>query len=340
MARSREIKTYLDFEKEITAGRLQSVYFVMALDSYFLSKAGGLLKDKIFGTEAGQESIFIRYADEATADDIIDLCRNFSSLFSISRLVLVRRCEKFGKKFEKVVQYIQNPDPDTTLILAFDKDFVNEKKLDKDFSFYDFSELPNDEYIKWVKSEFNSRGCLIEPAELGAFISEVPQSFELVRNEITKIANYCDEVTESGEKKVTRDILNKFKGYDAERNPEELMSSILNKDGSNALRIVDNMINRGGINEIYLLNIISSYYMDLLSSKSKEFDGSDYRQIYSKFKIWGDRIDFVRKHKNLTNEEDFGQIFEKILETDQKLKTTMMDSRILITSLVEELANI
>jgi DNA polymerase III delta subunit len=80
--------------------------------------------------------------------------------------------------------------------------------------------------------------------------------------------------------------------------------------------------------------------MDLMSSKSKGFDSADYNQIYSKFKIWGERIDFVKRHKNLMNEADFSEIFDKILKTDQNLKTTMMDSKILITSLVEELANI
>jgi len=80
--------------------------------------------------------------------------------------------------------------------------------------------------------------------------------------------------------------------------------------------------------------------MDLMSAKTRGFDSARFGEMYSKYKIWGDRINFVKSHKNQVNEADFEEIFNKILKTDQKLKTTMMDTKILIISLVEELANI
>jgi DNA polymerase III delta subunit len=340
LARSKEKKTYSDFENEINAGKLQPVYYVAVSDNYFLRKAEELLRVKITGSKDSRESFFIKYADETSGEEIIDLCRNFSSLFSASKIVIVKRCEKFGKKLDAVLEYVQNPDPDTTLLLAFDKEYVTEKKLEKEIQFYDFTDLPDDNFRAWVKSEFQIRGCSIEPAELDVFISEIPRNFDLVENEISKISNYCEEVSEGHQIKVTKEILYKFTGYDTAYSPEELMSSILRKDAKNAIEILDNMLNKGGISEIYLLNIITGYYMDLMSAKTKGFDSADYGEIYSKYKIWGDRVNFVKNYKNQVNDEDFEQIYAKILETDQKLKTSMLDSKVLITSLVEELANI
>lgn len=340
LAKSREKKTYLEFESQVKAGSLQPVYFITASDNYFLSKAGELLREKITGSKESKESFFLKYADETPGDEIIDLCRNFSSLFSTSKIIVVKRCEKLGKKLEDVLNYSQNPETDTTLLLVFDKDYVIDKKLDKNIKFYDFSDLPDNEYVEWVKLVFNTKGCKINSDELNLFISEVPRLFELVKNEISKIADYCDEISEGADKTVTKEIIYKFTGYDTAFTPEELMSSILRKDTKNALEIIDNMINKSGINEIYLLNIMTGYYMDLMSAKSKGFDSAGYGEIYSKYKIWGEKINFVKNHKNLINEADFEEIFNKLLKTDQKLKTTMMDSKILVTSLVEELANI
>jgi DNA polymerase-3 subunit delta len=340
LAKSKEKKTYLEFEKQVKAGKLQPVYFITAADNYFLNRAGELLREKITGSKDSKESFFLKYADETPGDEIIDMCRNFSSLFSASKIIIVKRCEKLGRKLDEVIKYSQNPEPDTTLLLVFDKEYVLDKKLDKDISFYDFTDLPEDEYIEWVKSEFNSKGCKIDKAELNLFISEVPRSFNLVKNEIAKITNYCDEISEGLDKTITKDILYKFKGYDTSYTPDELMSSILRKDNRSALEIVENMINKGGISEIYLLNIMTGYYMDLMSAKTRGFDSAGFGDMYSKYKIWGDRIDFVKSHKNQVNEADFEEIFNKILKTDQKLKTTMMDTKILIISLVEELANI
>jgi DNA polymerase III delta subunit len=340
LARSKLNLTYLDFEKQVGSGKIQPVYYVVSSDNYFLRKAGELLREKITGSKENKENFFLKYADEISVSEIIDLCNNFSSLFSANKIVIVKQCEKFGKKIDEIIQYAQNPDKDTTLLLAFDKEYVLEKKLDKEFSFYDFAYLPDEQYFEWVKSIFDSKGCIIASSELNLFVESVPRIFELVENEISKIANYCEETSANGEKKVTKDIIYKLIGYDTTYSPGELMASILEKDSRKSLEILDNMVDKGGINEIYLLNLITSYYMDLMSAKTRGFDSAGMNEIYGRFRIWGDRIGFVKSYKNRIKDEDLGIIFDKILKTDQQLKTTMLDSKVLLTSLVEELANI
>jgi DNA polymerase III delta subunit len=340
LARSKLNLTYLDFEKQVGSGKIQPVYYIIVSDNYFIKKAGELLREKITGSKDNKDNFFLKYADEISVGEIIDLCNNFSSLFSANKIVIVKQCEKFGKKIDDIIQYAQNPDKDTTLLLAFDKDYVLDKKLDKDFTFYDFAYLPDEQYIEWVKSIFESKGCIIASSELNLFIESVPLIFELVENEISKIANYCEEISVNGEKTVTKEIIYRFIGYDTTYSPSELMASILERDSRKSLEILESMIDRGGINEIYLLNLITNYYMDLMSAKTRGFDSASMNEIYGKFRIWGDRIGFVKTYKNRINENDFGIIFDKILKTDQQLKTSMLDSKVLLTSLVEELANI
>lgn len=340
MARSKSNLTFTDFAGEIKSGKLQNVYFIAAYDNYFPGKAAELLREKISGSKDNRDNFFLQYGDETSAEEIVDLCSNFSSLFSSNKIVIVKRCEKFGKKLDLILTYTQKPDADTTLLLIFDKDYVIEKKLDKEYSFYDFASLPDEEYMRWVKSLFNAKDCLIDDAELDLFVESVPKIFDLVENEVTKIAGYCEEISQGGNKKVTKDVIYKFIGYDTSYSPYELMASIISKNSKKSIEILDNMINKSGINEIYLLTLITGYYMDIMSAKTKGFDSANINEIYSKYKLWGDRIDFVKKYKNLVNENDFGQIFEKILNIDQKIKTSMLDSKVLLTSLVEELSNI
>lgn len=338
MARSN--LTYQDFEKQINSGKIQPVYYVIAIDNYFLRKAGELLLEKISGSKENKENFFIKYADESSPEEIIDLCSNFSSLFSNNKIVIVKRCEKFGRKLDSIVTYTQNPDKDTTLILAFDKEYVRDKKLDKKINFYDFAYLPDEDYINWVKSLFDVRECKIDSSELNLFTDSVPRIFDLVENEVDKISSYCEEVSQGGEKKVTRDVIFKFIGYDTSYTPEDLMISILKKDSRKSLEILENMIDKHGMNEIYLLTLISGYFTDLLSAKTRGFETAGMNEVYSKYKIWGDRIGFVKNHRNDIKDDDFETIFDKILQTDQKLKTSMLDSKVLLTSLVEELAGI
>ena len=340
MARSKSNLTYLDFEKQVKSGKIEPVYYVLAVDNYFLKKAGDLLREKITGSSENRENFFIKYADESSVDEIIDLCSNFSSLFSNNKIVIVKRCEKFGKKLDTLFEYLQNPDKDTTVILSFDKEYAIEKKLEKKINFYDFAFLPDTDYIKWVKSLFDAEECRIDDEELGIFINSVPGVFDLVENEVSKIAGFCEEMSVGGEKKVTKEIIYKFIGYDTSYTPDDLMDSILSKNSRKSLEVLEKLIDKHGMNEIYLLSLMTGYFTDLMSAKTKGFDTASINDIYNKYKIWGSRIGFVKNHKNDLKDTDLEVIFGKIIDTDQKLKTSMLDSKVLLTSLVEELAGI
>ena len=52
---------------------------------------------------------------------------------------------------------------------------------------------------------------------------------------------------------------------------------------------MDNLLNSKGVNEVYLLSIISAYYMDVMIFKSKDAGKLDSKALYSKYKIWGER---------------------------------------------------
>jgi DNA polymerase III delta subunit len=326
--------TFLDIKKDITAGKPRNVYYIAALDNYFVSKAGEALREKLFGSKENRDNFFIKYADETPFQEIIDLNSNFSSLFSPIKIVIVKRCEKYSRKLPDLFEYFKKTDPDSYFLFVFEKDYVLEKKLDKEIDFYDFSELPQKAVKDFAKGEFQARGCSISDEELDFFIASVPQSFDLLVSEIEKISNYDFG---SGEKIISKDIILEFTGYDKEYSPEELIYSIINKNSKRALGILDNLLNVSGLNEIYLLSIISNYYIDLISFKTRGLENAENNVIYGKYKMWGSRARFAKNYHKKINISSLENSIKKILETDQKLKTSMLDSKILMASLVEEL---
>jgi len=329
------MKTFLDFQSELKAGKIRNVYYIASSDNYFISKACELLREKLFGSKDNRDNFFLKYADESSLQEIIDLSNNFASLFSSKKIIVVKRCEKFSRKLDDLLNFLEKPEQDTLILAVFDKDFVLEKKLAKD-NFYDFSDLPEKEMTIWVKSEFESRGIKIQADALELFISSIPVSFDLLISEIDKLSNYDFE---GSEKIITQDLVLKSIGYDKEYSPEELIYSIITKNHKRALEILDNLINSNSLNEIYLLSIMSNYYMDLITFKTKGFENNDSSSLYGKYKLWGERAKFAKNHHKLLNLQNLESSFGRILDTDMKLKTTMLDSKILMTSLVEELIN-
>jgi len=43
--------TFLDFQKEVSSGKVRNVYFVSAADNYFIGRAGEILREKLFGSK-------------------------------------------------------------------------------------------------------------------------------------------------------------------------------------------------------------------------------------------------------------------------------------------------
>lgn len=332
------MKTFLDFQTEVNSGKLRNVFFIAANDSYFTTRAGDLLRHKLFGSAENKENYFVRYGDESSIDDIADLANNTTSLFSSQKIIVLKRAEKYSRKLKELFEFLTKPDQDTYILVIFDKDYVTEKKLDesKDSAFYDFSDLPEDKLNDFIRGEFESRGFSITDENLEFFISNIPQSIDLLLTEVEKITNYD---IEGANKEVTKELILQFIGYDKEFSPHELMGAILSKNAKRSQEIFDGLASTAGFSEIYLLSIISGYYMDLLTFKTKGFENQDRGALYGKYKMWGDKAKFAQKYHKSLSINSLERAFSKILDTDMKLKTSMLNSKILLSSLVEDLVN-
>ena len=331
-------QTFLDFEKEVSSNKIKPVYFIAACDNYFVKKGSEMLKKNIFGKDESNDSFFLKYADDSKYDELLDLCKNFASLFSSKKLIVVKRCEKFSRNLKFILEYASAPDPDTILMLVFDRDYVNESKLWTECSFYNFSELPEDYFLSWIKSEFTSRGCAINDRDVNLFIASVPYNFDIIVREIEKISNYVD-IEDNKEKIVTREIILRSIGFSQTHTPEDLVISILDKDFKRCTDITHYLLNKSGISEIYLLSIILNYYTDLLCFKTQGVSSMNSFEIYSKYKVWRERAQFARTYSNKLKVSQFKAVFKNLLDTDKKLKTSMIDPKILITSMIEDLIN-
>ncbi|HEY3251344.1 MAG TPA: DNA polymerase III subunit delta [Ignavibacteria bacterium] len=329
------MKTFLDFEKEVNLGKTRNVYFLLTTDNYFVTKASELLREKLFGNKDSRDNFFLKYADETSIQELIDLTNNFASLFSSTKIIVLKRTEKYSRKIDELFEFVKIADPDSILLLCFDKEYASDKKLYKEYEFYDFTYLSDEAMKNWIQKEFSVYGKKINNEALEYLTANMPDSFDLFHKEIEKICTYDPDSTDEIDKK----LILKFTGYENELTPNDLMKAIIRNDSVKAVQILDNLINKAGINEIYLVSVISNYYFDLLSFKSGKFRGYDNYSLYGKYKIWGERLDFAKEYSNLLKISDLEKAIALILDLDTKLKTSMLDSNVLLTSLVEELSS-
>lgn len=333
------MRTFNEFRNEVLSGKLKNVYYVAASDSYFVSKAGDILREKLFGSAANRDNFFLRYADDTSVQDVSDLASNFASLFASEKVIIVKRCEKYSRKmaeFLEITESIGKKDKSTFLMLVFDPAFVADKKLDDKREFYDFSDLPQKDLYDWVRSEFEERDIAVQNDALDLFVTSIPRSFDLLSSEIEKVSNF---EFEGSDRTLTKEIILQFIGYDREASPDELVLAIAKKDRNRAFSVLDNLLNSKGMNEVYLLSMISGFYMDIISFKTRGLDSMDSRMLFQKYKMWGDRAKIAKNCHKSMDLQSLHKSFGRLIDTDKKLKSSQVDPKILMISLVQDLIN-
>jgi len=329
------MKTFLDFRNELSKGKTRNVYFISASDNYFIDKASSILREKLFGDKDNKENYFLRYSDDTSLAELTELSGNFASLFSQVKLIVLKKCEKYSRKIDELLSIASRPDPDSVMMLCFDRDYVLEKKLDKNGEFFDFSELSEKDVYEWIRSEFALYGRKLTDDAMQYLASSMGGNFEILHKEIEKISCYEPDSQET----IDKALVLKFTGFEQEFTPNDLMKSILRNDSVRSVQILDNLINKAGLNEIYLVSIISNYYFDLLSFKSGKFAAGDNYSLYGKYKMWGERMNFAKQYHNLIDIKDLERAIALLIDLDKNMKTSMIDSKVMLTSVVKELSS-
>lgn len=332
---NKGLKYYPDILRELKSGVLRTIYFIAVEDDYLLNRFTEQLK-KTFNYSEAPGAFEKLYADEIGLEEIIDKFNNSSSLFTDKRIIIVKRCERY-KSLDLLDNYTAKETTNEILILVFDSEKVKEKKLWKNYLFFDFSVIEPQLFISLIKDEFERNNCIISDSTLNQFVDTIPDRMDVASQEIMKISTIKLPVNGEGKKIVSDDIIFQIAGYDKEFSIPELITSIINKNQKQCYKIANYLFEKSALSEIFLISVISSYFLDLLCFKSISQKRLSNNDIYQKYKIWGDRLDYARSNHHFVNKDYLLNTFRQLIYTDLKLKSTMVEPKILIYSLLQDL---
>jgi len=113
---------------------------------------------------------------------------------------------------------------------------------------------------------------------------------------------------------------------------------VLNKESAKSIDILDALLNRSGVNEVYLLSLFAAFFLDLLIVKYAK--RLDYSELFAKYRLWRKRVQFVENYRGKVGAGQFRRIIAELVTADRQIKTTMVEPKVIMTALVEKLLNI
>lgn len=313
--------TFDSVMRDLRQKRYYPVYILMGDEPYFIDKISNYIEQNVLTEDEKDFNLMTVYGSETTAGAISDMAKRYP-MMSERQVVVVKEAQTI-KNWDRVEQYLDNPQPSTVLVIcnkggniegrrkilskARSKGvvFESKKKRDKDLS-------------PFIDTYVRSKGAVIEPKAAQMFADNIGSDLSRLTSEIDKVVLSFKE----GESKtITALVVEQKVGISKDFNPFEFRAAIARRDVKRAnviLNYFDKNPKSGGAFVLiptlfnYFQNLLLAYYVPNKSSRDDVAHFLDLRSAWM-------ADEYIMGLRNFSGVKVM-QIINKIRQTDTMSK--------------------
>lgn len=280
-------------------------------------------------------------------DDILEEA-GYISLFGEKKYIIVKNAYIFGsskrrgnsddqpsKKDEKLLKYLENPNPDTALIFTINGKVDSKKKICKiikeRYKFIQLEDLKSKDIFSRVDSSFKNEGYKCDSSIIYSIINNCQNNYDLTMNEVDKIKLYYSKGTI-----VKKDDVDNIICRIIEDNNFKFIDSVMKKNISSSFKIFDDLMIQK-VEPIMLISMLANEIRNTLLVK-KMLLSSNKKEI---MRVLGINYDFMID-KYINNSYYFNEIeLEKYLvdlcDLDYKIKKGKISNKLALEMFILEI---
>lgn len=319
-----------------------SVYLLYGTDNYMVNKT---ISDKISELELIHDQPEIVYVDddETSISQLQDIL-TYNSLFAFYRIVVIknpfwlkkasRKSGKINEVLEVFKYYFQQGGFHQALIVSTEE--LNQTnpivKLFKENNaeIIECQPLNKMELMRWISGRLNEKGIKAND-EVISLLADSGQDMYYLENlfekfALAKIAN------------LTKDHLQNELETIYEVKVFKLTDALLARNLKSALQVLHQLIEQGQTAP-YFISMINNQFISFAKVKAAADKGYNKSQIEQVTGLKSFVVRNMLNHVGKFSWPEIWRLFELLLETDIKVKTTSQDNYILMESLVIKICN-
>ncbi|NLB88843.1 MAG: DNA polymerase III subunit delta [Syntrophomonadaceae bacterium] len=321
---------------------MSNVYLLYGTDNYIVNKT---INDKISELELIHDHPEIVYVDddETTISQLQDML-TYNSLFAFFRIVVIKNpfwLKKTGRKSGKINEvlevfksYFAQNNLAQALIVSTEE--LNQTspivKLFKqnNAEIMECQSLNKIELMKWIKDRLNDKGIKASDEVVG-LLADSGQDMYYLENllekfALAKVANLTKEHLQN-----ELETIYEVKIF-------KLTDALLARNLKSALQVLHQLIEQGQTAP-YFIAMINNQFISFAKVKAAADKGYNKNQIEQVTGLKSFVVRNMLNHVGKFSWPEIWQLFELLLETDIKIKTTSQDNYILMESLVIKICN-
>ncbi|HBT20327.1 MAG TPA: DNA polymerase III subunit delta [Peptococcaceae bacterium] len=337
-----EIIGYDNFLKSLDDEIIYPVYLFCGGEKFFLTEAVIRLKGALLSEKESQWNYVELDAEKIDDKDL------FSELIAVpffgeKRILIIKNSQKyFGseskaskKEGEVIEEYFDRINSSCTVV------FIMDGKVDKRKKIYgkllekgavvEFLPLKGKNLTKWIGDQFNAYGKKIEKTAR-EYLAAGFDDLELLKTEIQKIVLFCGEESSMVTLEQVKEAVSRTQSV----NIFDIIDAVGNRNSSLAVELVREML-AAGESPVFILYMISKHLRTIFRVKSLLQDGYSEKQIVAKLQLHPYAFRKIMEQSKNFSMEDLKKILRLLLKIDLMLKTSSVNSKLLLEMGVVEL---
>lgn len=332
------------FHKDLKTNIFPEVIFMYGEEEYLIQWAANSLADK-FVDKSMRDIDYVKSSENEEVQELIGLCDTFS-IFSERRIIwakdyapLVKKNAKgFGEKeLERIISYIQNPNPQSILIFSVSSPDDNSslvKYLKKECKTYVFDRLDRPQLNGFAEKRFKAAGTSIDRSvlkylidETGYFNRETEYTIFNLENDIKKIIAY----NESGN--ITEEDIDQTLKGDLDKFAFDFLDAVTSNRKDVAFRMLSNILGNGG--EVFsVLGLLINQFELMLETKEMAESTRDTQKMAEILKMNPFRVKKALSYGDKFEKKKLQSILSQLYEIDRNIKTGMMEQNLALELLI------
>ena len=258
--------TYEQIIREVRAGSIKPVYYLMGEESYYIDRIADFLVDSILKPEERDFNLITYFGADVDIDTVITAAKSYP--MGASHLVIVVREAQNLKQIDRLEYYFRQMQPSTVLIFCHKNGTLDRRTktatlINKEGILFESKKLYDNQLPVFVRDYLKRKRVAID-AESCEIVSA------LIGSDLNRIASELDKLVlalPKGEKTVDRNLVLSQIGVSKNYNIFELQDAIIEHNVVKANRIISYFDKNPKDNPIQMvLPLLFKFFSNLMLS--------------------------------------------------------------------------
>ncbi len=223
---------------DIRNGNIKPIYFLFGEEPYYIDKISQFIEKNVLSEEEKGFNQMVLYGKEIGIDEIVGNAKRYP-MMAKRQVVIVKEAQELSRTIERLVDYVENPQSTTVLVLCYKyKKLDKRKKLYKSIGkhgvLFESKKLYENQVSEWLRKVLHGKGYSISHKAAILLVEYLGTDLSRISKELEKLTLVLPK-----ESQITPADIEEHIGISKDYNNFELKKAIGERNVLKATRIIN-----------------------------------------------------------------------------------------------------